>query len=35
MMNKEKINIKTEPQETDNNSLSVVEARVILFWATL
>ncbi len=29
MMKEEKENIKTEPQETDNNSLSVVEARVI------
>ncbi|MDD5693570.1 MAG: MT-A70 family methyltransferase [Patescibacteria group bacterium] len=28
-MKEEKENIKTEPQETDNNSLSVVEARVI------
>lgn len=29
IMNKEKINIKTNPQETENNSLSVVEAKVI------
>ena len=29
MMNKEKINIKTNPQEADNDSLSVVEAKVI------
>jgi len=33
MMKEENINIKTEPQKTDNDSLSVVEARVILFWA--
>lgn len=31
MTSKEKINIKTNPQETDNDSLSVVEAKVRLF----